>query len=235
MFLLDAAAILPLDVTDMMLASLFFGCLRHSLKGYADSMEPINLDSLRKLDGDVINEVVREAERRIDAQLATANAADQRAMAWNAILVTVTAAVIGGSGAIWLSGKNGLLALIGLIVSAVMLVAIKEATDAVTPTGYDFPGNLPQNWLPENWKCAETGDNCTFKEARLEQAATLNEQIVSNAEYAKIAGESIAQSMRLAFAALVTGAVLLACLIFLNVAEPKLKLVDRNASAAKGD
>ncbi|MBM7406927.1 MULTISPECIES: hypothetical protein [Sphingomonas] len=172
-----------------------------------------NLDSLRTFDEDVLREIVREGERRLDAQLATANAADQRAMAWAALLVTVAAAVLGGSAALLVGGTNLLLALIGVGVALMLGVAIMKAVDVVRPKGFDFPGNQPRNWLPENWQCHGSGEKCDARQALLEQAATLDQQIEENATLAANAGAQLRMSMDLALYSVVMGAVLVGLLV----------------------
>ncbi|RSV20378.1 hypothetical protein CA236_00220 [Sphingomonas sp. ABOLG] len=172
-----------------------------------------NLDSLKALDNDILKEVVREGERRIDAQLATANAADQRAMAWAALLVTVAAAVLGGSAALLTTGKNLLLAGTGVGVAFMLGVAIMKAIDVVRPKNFDFPGNQPRNWLPEKWQCYGTGQACDLRQALLEQAATLDEQIADNAAAADASGLQLRASMDLALYAVVLGAIVVGALI----------------------
>lgn len=177
-----------------------------------------NLESLQNLGSDVLKEVVREGERRLDAQLATANAADQRAMAWAALLVTVAAAVLGGSAALLVTGKNLLLAATGVGVALMLGVAIMKAIDVVRPKNFDFPGNQPRNWLPENWQCHGTGQECDMRQALLEQAATLDAQIADNAALAAEAGSQLRISMDLALYAVVLGAIFVGLLILVAAA-----------------
>ena len=185
---------------------LFFGCLRHEAT-VSRSMSAINLETLADLDETILKEVVREAERRIDAQLATANAADQRASGWVALLVTVASAVIGGSAALITSGKHYVLAIIGVLVAGGFARAILLAIDVLRPKEWHFPGNLPENWIPEQWQCFVSGAHCDLKQAMLEQCATLNEQIKSNAIDATKGGREVARSMDWALVCVGLGAV----------------------------
>lgn len=176
-------------------------------------MDQSNLDSLQKLDDDVLREVVREAERRLDAQLATANAGDQRAMAWAAILVTGAVAITGASAALLVGGKSLLLAAVGIFVSGLLGAAILNAIDVFRPKDWHFPGNSPANWVPELWQCHGTGTPCDLRQASIEQARSLDEQIRDNAKFAQEAGEKLKHSMNLACGAVLFGVVTVGILI----------------------
>jgi hypothetical protein len=177
-----------------------------------------NLQSLGKLDDAVLREVVREAERRLDAQLATANAADQRAMSWAAILVTGAVALVGASAALLVAGKSLALATVGLVVSGLLGVALLKAIDVFRPKEWHFPGNEPVNWLPENWQCHGSGAACDLRQAMLEQAASLDTQIRGNAHQAKVAGDQLKLSMDFALYAVVVGIVSVALLTLAQAA-----------------
>ncbi|GGC15341.1 hypothetical protein GCM10011494_37730 [Novosphingobium endophyticum] len=179
-------------------------------------MEKRNLDSLQTLDDDVLREVVREGEKLLDAQLMTANAADQRAMAWAALLVTGAIAVIGGSAALLVSGKHLALAVVGIVVAAIMGVAISKATNVVRPADWHFPGNRPGNWLPEHWQCHGLGIQCDMHQAMLEQAASLEEQICDNAAASAESGKELRSSMSWALFAVIIGVVAVGMLILMQ-------------------
>lgn len=180
---------------------------------YNELMDEPNFDSLKQLDDDVLREVIREAERRLDAQLATATAADQRAMAWAAMLVTGAVAIAGASAALLVGGDNLLLAGIGVLVSFLLGIALLKAIDTFRPKQWDFPGNRPANWLPANWQCDGTETPCDMRQARLEQATSLDKQIVDNAKAAQDAGIEIKRSMDIAVYTIVVGIVLVGFLI----------------------
>lgn len=204
---------------------LAFACSRVRLSGFASQvslpwypvygvkMEKTDLDSLNQLDDEVLREVVREAERTLDAQLTTATAADQRAMAWAAMLVTGAVALTGASAALLVSGKNLLLAGIGVFISFLLGIALLKAIDTFRPKEWHYPGNRPANWLPANWQCDGSGTPCNIRQARLEQAVSLDEQIVENANAADAAGRELKLSMDLAVYTIVVGIVLVGILI----------------------
>ena len=183
---------------------------------YSGALEHGNIDSLQQLNDDVLGEVVREAERRLDAQLTTANAADQRAMAWAAILVTGSIAIIGASAALLVGGKSLLLAGLGVGISAILGTAIFKATVVFRPKDWHFPGNIPANWAPELWQCHGTATSCNIRQAKLEQASSLDEQIRENVQAAKEAGEQLKLSMDLALFSVVAGVVGVGLLVLLT-------------------
>ena len=186
------------------------------ISAYATTMDKINIDSLKELDDSVLKEVIREGERMLDAQLATANASDQRAMAWAAFLASGAVAITGGSAALLVTGKSLVVAAVGVLVAFIFGIAILKAIDVVRPKDWHFPGNRPGNWIPASWQCHGSGETCDLRQAMLEQAAALDEQICDNAEAASHSGRQLALSMDLALFAVALGALAIG---FLVVAE----------------
>lgn len=153
-----------------------------------------DLSDLRTLDADVLAEVVREGETRIAAQLAVATAADQRAMAWGGFVIAIATAAIGGAASLLISGKHLAFALIAILFSGWMFVAAWMIVDAVRPKAYFFPGNVPENWLKENWLSYPTGPY-DLHQARVEQATCLNNGIDDNARDAETHANALRRSM----------------------------------------
>ena len=200
-------------------------------RDYAEEMDQRNLDSLRELDDDVLREVVREAEKLLDAQLVTANASDQRAMAWAALLVTAAIAVTGGSAALLVGGKNLALAVVGVVVAGILGIAIMKAINVVRPADWHFPGNRPSNWLPENWQCHDAGTACDIRQASLEQAAALEEQVQDNAGAAATSGKELRASMAWALFGVVVGIIAVGALIVMQaVGMPGITVIDPPAA-----
>jgi len=92
----------------------------------------------------VLDEIIRQAEARLQAQLTAAIAADQRAMTFAGLMLAAAAAFIGAS---FGAAQNEALALpvyitgVGLIVSAVFAVI------GARPVDWDFVGNTPRSWI----------------------------------------------------------------------------------------
>jgi hypothetical protein len=93
---------------------------------------------------EVLGEIIREAEARLQAQLTAAVAADQRAMTFAGLLLAAAAAMIG---AVLGASPNATITVpifataLGLFASAIFAVA------AARPVYWDFVGNTPTSWV----------------------------------------------------------------------------------------
>lgn len=162
-----------------------------------------NLNRLRDLDAETLAEVIREGEARIEAQFSAATAADQRALSWAGFVVTITMATTAGS--ITLISSNILLplAIIGVLLSSLLAISAFLAVGTVLPKKFSLPGNLPENWLPDEW---ERGFGHNLAQARIEQARCLNDQIDDNAKWAGETAKQLSESMALALTAVMVAA-----------------------------
>jgi hypothetical protein len=165
-----------------------------------------DLSDLRNLDLQVLQEVVREGEARLEAQLAVATAADQRAMTWAGFLIAVATAAVGGAASLIMSADHLVFALIAIIFAIWMLKAAWIIVDAVRPKKFSLPGNFPENWLRENWFSHPSGPY-DLSEARVEQAICLNNGIDDNANDAESHAAALKRSMDHALLALSFSAV----------------------------
>ncbi|GGD83829.1 hypothetical protein GCM10010990_37440 [Croceicoccus mobilis] len=147
----------------------------------------------------------------MQAQLAVATAADQRALTWGGMLVAAaTGAIGGGLALIGKSTPDYVLGLLAVGFSFAMMIASWHSLQTVQPGQFCLPGNRPANWLPENWECIGT-DGRMVQQARREQAEHLSNQIAENAENASKRAAKMARSFKLAKVTLfVSGAILLA-------------------------
>jgi len=170
------------------------------------------LRKLQTLPDDVLAEVIREGEMRLLGQFQAAAASDQRALTWSGLLITIAIAAIGAAATLYVSGRYYLLTLVSLLFSSMISIAAFMAIDCVRPKGFHFPGNLPENWLPEEWQ-GFPGIKHDLRQARLEQSVCLNQAIKQNAALAEQSGSRLRRSMDIAlfsilFAAIVGGAAL---------------------------
>jgi len=165
------------------------------------------LQELRHLPEEVLSEVVREGEMRLAAQFAAAAAADQRAMSWFSLLVTITIAALGGAATLLVSGRFFYVAMTLLLFSFALLVASFKAVECVRPRLFSFPGNLPENWLPERW---QDPDKLDIVQARVEQSICLNNAIDDNKRLADAAGRNLQHSINVTIWALLLTIVSLA-------------------------
>jgi len=131
-------------------------------------------------DQDVLEQIVREGELMLEAQLATANAADQRALTYLGYLVATSTASVGAAIALLLTEKRpiGLIA-IAFIFAGGLLYAAFKTLNTVTPRAFSFPGNLPENWITTEWNFS-TKRGRKIKYALIEQCFTINQAICKN-------------------------------------------------------
>ena len=149
---------------------------------------------LEKLSLDVLSEVVREGEQRVDAQLSAANSGDKRGMSWLGFILAIITASMGATASLVSTGEYYALASISIGFSVLMIISAKKALDAIYPGKFAFPGNEPENWLPENWHEKDSG-NQTLKAARVEQAFVLQIKILDNIEIARQSNGDLRQSI----------------------------------------
>jgi hypothetical protein len=163
-----------------------------------------NLDSLRELDSDVLNEVIREGEAMLQAQFSAATASDQRAIAWTGFLITLVIAAIGATASIAISGKYfGIACLTGSLSLFLSLAAFKSIR-VFQPSLFAIPGNRPENWLPSEW---ESDKPRNLKQARIEQARCLNNQIADNVSHAAHSAKRLRHSINITIFSVIFSAI----------------------------
>lgn len=132
---------------------------------------------------------------RIQAQLSAATAADQRALTLAGFQIASASAALAGGGALIVSDKpNAPLAYLAMAFAFAMILTATFSIRTVRPSMYHMPGNKPGGWLPDSWMGAGLHPP-TLKQARIEQAACLDEAISDNAESAKRAAKWVHRSM----------------------------------------
>ena len=156
----------------------------------------------RQFDEETMKEVVREGEIYLQAQFTAAAASDQRGMAWAGFMIASAAAALAGAAALVDKGGHTFLAVVTFAFSAALVVSTALAASAVRPRKFCFPGNAPNNWLPDNWM-GHGIDPVNVQQARIEQAVTLQNQIESNSRWAEDAGKHLQLSLDVAMAAVV--------------------------------
>jgi hypothetical protein len=157
------------------------------------------VDSLKSADGDLLNEILREAESRLEAQLTSALAADSRAMNFLGFVSAIAVASIGASLAAIES--NIALAAIGLLVGVGMMIAAFSAFSAAKPIDFQMVGNYPSEWV------GDITDGATLHDALAAQVAFYDEMLKANA--AAMAGNaaSLASAAASAKATVVLGCI----------------------------
>jgi len=108
-------------------------------------------NSSSKLDLELARFVLQQGEKRLDAQLQIAIAADQRAMILAGIFVAI-ATLISGAGIHFLSKNELNLPLgIGFLTTAIcLIISSVQCIRAVMPGRYGLAGAQPKNWWEDN-------------------------------------------------------------------------------------
>ncbi len=151
-----------------------------------------------KLPIELQREAIREGELRLKSQLEIATAADRRAQTWTGLLITAATAALGaGLALVTKAEPEFLLAFIALAFACGMLRAAHISNTTTEPEEFCLPGNTPSHWLPSQWAC-KGNEKEKVARALIEQAEALADSIDSNASRAKIRGQKMKASYRIA-------------------------------------
>ncbi len=143
-----------------------------------------NFKDFREFPEDILSEIVREGERKLDAQLSTANAVDQRALAVLGFQITLAIAVLGGLASFVSQPKfDRVLVSLGLLVLVGLACAAGFAYLSVLPKLFRYPGNRPDSWFVEDWHLPPNSRKASkLSLARSEQCYCLYSAIYDNSE-----------------------------------------------------
>ncbi|MDK4730349.1 hypothetical protein [Rhizobium phaseoli] len=160
-------------------------------------------DVLKTASPEVLNEILREAESRLAAQLTTAIAADARAMTFLGFVATLAVASLGASLAVVAS--NGWLACIGIVVGGAFTAAGMFAFEAAKPIDFQAPGNDPSLWE------ADILASISAHNAIAEQTAHYDEMLKENRAAMEASARSLTVAAEITRWTVVGGAVASAC------------------------
>ena len=145
-----------------------------------DMVDCTQFETLRQLRIEVLNEVTREGETRLQAHLDIATAADQRALTIAGFqIAAATGALAGGVALIIGHNTERGLATLAICFAFAMALCAAFAISTVVPKKEHIPGNRPAYWLPANWMDGAK-HRYSVKQAKIEQAACLDEAIAEN-------------------------------------------------------
>jgi hypothetical protein len=159
-------------------------------------MKPFSdFEHFLEFEQDVLREIVREGERRLDVQLATANFADQRALSFLGFIAAGITASVSAAAAISTSQTpRPVLVALAFLFSIALLKPAFLAMSVLRPKKFCFPGNLPENWFTTDWNFEESKGR-KLKNALVEECFCLNQAIAKN----QVDIESNAKKMQKAF------------------------------------
>jgi len=168
-----------------------------------------SFDRFKELPDRLQDEAIREGEKLLEAQLAVATAADQRALTWGGFLLTGATAAFGGGVALFNNGPaDPLLGYTAILFGVALLWAAWLSLMPVAPSLFCFPGNRPGLWLPDQWDC--TGDESEkIEKARVDQAQQLDKFIRNNMKDAEKRAKEMRRSFQLAFGAVLAAGLFL--------------------------
>lgn len=137
------------------------------------------LDALYELPDEVLSEVVREGEAKLNAQFSVHSSSEQRGFGLASLLLTFAAAsfaaVVNQQS---ISSPDNLLSVLASICAVGFLGAGAIAVMSIWPRPSHTPGNHPKNWLPTAWSAPR--GRSQSKWAKVEQAKCLQDQISDN-------------------------------------------------------
>jgi hypothetical protein len=160
-------------------------------------------------DLDLLKEIVALSEKRLEAQLSAALAADQRALVFAGFLVTSIIALLGGGTALLLKAPADLfLGWTALVTAAVLAASLGLTVFSARPVTWAYPGTSPEIWK---------GDIAGKKgeAARLaERAADCENKIVENERHMSTNGRRLSRALALTAISLCIGGALFAACLF---------------------
>jgi hypothetical protein len=143
-------------------------------------------ESLKNLPQEVLEQIVREGELMMQAQLQTHLATDQRAITFAGLMLTAATASFGAAIAlVRVTPPDRALAEIAGWFAVGLIAAAGLALITAFPRKFCLPGNEPKNWRTDHW---EPGKRDT-KQARHSQVKILQSQITKNRRLAKTKGQ----------------------------------------------
>lgn len=165
-----------------------------------------------KFNQDVLLEIIREGELRLNAQIATATAADQRALSIAGFQVASLTALVGGMAALLLSKAPNIFVVgVGFFQIAAFLLAAANSIASARPQLFSFPGNKPENWFASDWNFQNlTEATATIEKARVEQIYCLNQAISKNTDTMEDSARSMKLSIDMMFWSILMSSILMA-------------------------
>ena len=158
-------------------------------------------------DLELLREIEKAAEQRLEAQLTAGLAADQRALVFAGLLGVAAAALASGAVSILADAEQSVgVGIISLITSVGLLLGMGLAIFAARPAAWYFPGGTPKSWESD----IASGKD---QETRLQELVKdYDERIEFNEELMAANGKLLFISGIISFSSLLIG--LLAYIVF---------------------
>jgi hypothetical protein len=150
-------------------------------------------------DREMLDEVIREAESYLAAQLQSGIAADSRAVSFVSLMAGSTAVSAAAGFAILQQTPPDPLGYPALVVAGAFLISMAFASWSARPSTFWYVGNTPSAWL------ADIRNGLSVEQALAEQAAHYDEQISDNAKLLKKNGRWMVAAIVIAWLGLAVG------------------------------
>jgi hypothetical protein len=155
--------------------------------------------SFASASAEFVDEIIRQAELRLDAQLSAALAADQRAMTFAGLLFAGIAVLLGGDfGTFSREAAQPI-----LVVTIGFTMAAGCACWSARPSPWHYVGNFPASWSDD------ISQGTSFDASRKETASDLQELLDHNESALQRAARWMRASMVTAVASAVAGIALI--------------------------
>jgi hypothetical protein len=153
---------------------------------------------------EILDEINREAELFLQAQLAAALAADQRALVYASIVGAVLAILIGGLATVASSDMQLSKFLFCIVPMAIcFIMSLVYALSACRPIGFASAGNNPRQWIED------IQSSQSLHDSKAEMAAFYGTAIEENRNAMEDAGKRLETAMRWGATGLIIGVVAL--------------------------
>lgn len=165
-----------------------------------DTKQPINPPDWGSIDQSVIQEIIRQAELHLAAQLTAAIAADQRATAILSMTIAAATGGLGGGVALMMGDKpNYVLGPSAIALGTCLMVAAWFFLESLKPVAFEFSGNWPHSWYADknmsaNFKLSlgETAENYDVMLKTNDDAIKRNAKLATNGAGALFAAPLVA-------------------------------------------
>lgn len=151
---------------------------------------------------ELVDEIIRQAELRLDAQLSAALAADQRAMTFAGLLFAGVAVLLGGGLGIS-PGSPQTTPIFAMAIGFTLAAAC--ACWSARPSPWHFAGNFPASWTDD------VSNGLSLEESKREMASNFQELLEFNEAQLTSAARWMRASMIIALLTVIAGLAALLC------------------------
>jgi hypothetical protein len=159
----------------------------------------------------MLQEILREAEAYLAAQMAAGTAADQRAYTFAGMMLAISAALVGASYS--LAQANPWVSILAIVLASILTVSVGFAFHSARAVDFEFAGNQPSHWVDD----VEAG--ISLLHALAEQCEHYDVMIRANTKTLRDNARWFERAVRLSYGVGVVGAVA----FFLAFTLPLLK------------